>query len=133
MSERVIRHRTLPVSAPECFWRAMGWQVYTNTDEAGERCHHGSGADTLLAVALTHGLEGEKALGYVVTEWRRETEERTRATALAREADAIAALAHAIKADSEQALVARIMGRLTQKTQWALRQQLAGTGLLPGN
>ncbi len=92
MSDRIIRHKTLPVSAPESYWRALGWELYTNTDEAGRLpfCDH---ADRLLAVALAEGLQGEKALAWVVQEEQRRREEQTRATAIARQGEAIGQLA----------------------------------------
>lgn len=137
MSERIIRHRTLPISAPESFWRALGWTVYAEregseiNDIAGDRAFSHR-IDEMLALAIVQtGANDERCLAWAIAESQRRTEEQTRSTALAREAESLGKLAEAIKTESESSLLSRIMGRLTEKTQWALRQQLAGSGLLP--
>lgn len=128
--DRIIRHRTLPIEAPLAMWVAFGWETYTNTDVAGRRPWDDN-ADQLLAIAVAKGLTGAQALAFAVEERQRQNEEQRRASVVCKEAEAIAALASSLRTESDRSVVQRIMSRLSERTQWALRSQLKGTGLLP--
>ncbi len=127
----LIRHRSLPISAPRAYWVALGWQTYSNSDQAGN--HPVFNMDGLLAMAAATGHQGEEALAWAVGEHQRQVEEKTRATAVAREAEAISALAQSLRSEADTAVLERIMSRLSEPTRWAVRKQLSGSGMLsPG-
>lgn len=127
MSEaKLYRHPSLPVSAPEPYWTALRFTCYSNTDEVGNS-HIGNYQE--VAQAIMRGIEAtgsndHRALAWAMGELQRASEERTRATALAREAEGLQSLAKAIRESGEQQALERIIGRLTERTQYAVRKQL---------
>lgn len=120
----MYHHYELAVSAPKPFWRLLGYQTYSNTSEVGAGWH---AADCLLAIAVGRGLSGPEALTWAAEEHQRRAEERTRSTAMAREADAVQALAVAIQGINEEQMIETILAKLTERTQYAVRQQLGRT------
>jgi hypothetical protein len=124
---RMIRHKTLPVEAPEEFWIAMKWSVYSNVDTAGGRAFDNSGeADKLLAIAVTKGMHGADALAYAVEEIDRQHEVSALTRAMRTDSSAVSKLADAMKTEAEETVLSRIMSRLSERTQYAIRQQLKG-------
>lgn len=121
---RILQHPNVPLSAPAWAWKAAGYEVYSNSDEVRRSSHYGIGDDLLLTSVAGQGLDGAKALAWASTEHQRQKEERTKVTAQAREAEAIGALAEAIKGSSEEATLERILGRLTERTRYAVQAQL---------
>lgn len=123
----MIKHRTLPVEAPEEFWAAMKWQLHSNTEIAGPRAGDNSGeADKLLAIAVTKGMTGCDALAFVVEEIDRQHEVSMLTAAMRHEGSATAKLADALKAENEETVLSRIMSRLSERTQYAVKAQLKG-------
>jgi hypothetical protein len=118
---RTLSHPRIPLSAPEWAWRAAGYATHNNSDEVGMGPY---GAEALMLQALGRGLAGVEALAWVVTELARAGEERTRVTAQAREAEALTALAQAIRESGEADVLGRILERVSERTQYAIRQQL---------
>jgi hypothetical protein len=119
----------IDLSGPREHWKALGYTISRcgDTEMLG---HFNGGAlnevENLLAAAIaTTGDRGEKALGWAVVEQQRRREERTRVTAQAREAEAISALAQAIREGGEDAALERVIGRLSERTQHAVRKQLS--------
>ena len=135
MSE-ILTHPRFAVSADAEIWKALGWSVCTDMDGAayvsGSTSTYGADYNALLATAVADGKTGTDALAWVATEHNRRSEARTAATALARQAEAIQSLANALRTEKDASVLQKIMHNLTEPTQWAIRKQLAGTGLLPG-
>ena len=102
-----FRHPSIDVSGPKEFWRALGYQPYSNTDVVGQISPE---ADALVLLGINAtGANDQRALAWALNEKQRRSEEKTRTTAIAREAEAIKA---------------RIISRLSEQTQYAVRQQL---------
>lgn len=115
------RHKTLAITAPESHWKALGYQVYTD----GTAGFYGEGAEELLVLGLdATGAHDERVIAWALAERQRRREERDRTAAAAAEAQAIAKLADAIRSDGDEAVLQRILSRLTERTQHAVRQQL---------
>jgi hypothetical protein len=131
---RILKHPTLPISAAAELWSAMGWTTYANTDTVGGRSWDGggiNGINSYLARGIVAtGANDERVIAWAVAEQSRHDEAKSAASAVRAEAEAITKLADALKSESERATISRIMSRLTERTQYALRQQLAGSGLI---
>ena len=134
-TERICTHAKFPISAPDYIWRSLGWTVYEGTDVISSRrsTNWGDSHDELLALAVTKGLRDTDALRFYAEESNRREEQKTMATAIARQAEAISKLAASIRSESDQSVLSKIMSQLTEPTQWALRKQLAGKGILPND
>lgn len=127
----MLSHK-LGVEASREFWTAMGWSIGTvNGVEQPTYRNHYHNYDQTLAIAIGNGLDGEAAIAWAASEDQRRAEAMTASTAMARNADALKALADSLRTQADQSVVEKIMRHLTEPTQWALRKQLAGTGLLP--
>ena len=132
MTERMLKHRSLAIEAPESIWRALKFQVYSNVDIVGDQYFDNNGSmDVLLAIATVNGLSGSQALSWAATEHQRQREQSAMAASVRANATAIENLAKALSDQSDQNVVQKVMGKLSEATQWSLRKQLAGTGLLP--
>ena len=113
--QRIIRHRSLPVEAPEGFWKAAKFTVYDNTEDVGPRSWGDSGFDGLLAVALSRGKTGADAIGFALEEEARLSEEKTRSTAIARLSDALLACSQAMKPLDVRVVVEGIVGEMQRR------------------
>jgi hypothetical protein len=132
MSEqRILRHPKFDVAAPESYWTAANWTVYSNTETVGPRAWSNSTeADELIALGIAAtGKHDESVLVWVMAETQRRKEEQTRVTALAREAEGLKALATSLATVSDQSVLDRILSRLSERTQYAVRAQLKGSGI----
>lgn len=123
-----FRHPTLPVSAPADYWHPLGYTTYSNTDIVALGSGFRSDSDELVMLGVgATGANDERALVWAMSERNRRNEERTRVTAQAREAEAIKDLANAIRTSAEDTVLAKILGRLSERTQYAVRTQLGRT------
>lgn len=98
--------------------------VYTHLDRESN-----AKLDSLIVrgKAATGSTDGDIVIGWALSEVTRQAEEKTRSTAIAREAESLAALARAIKESEKQAIIEQIIGRLSERTQYAVRKQLGIT------
>lgn len=123
---RQLSHHRLPIVAPEYIWSSLGWAVYDKSDEVGHRAQ--GEIDDLLALAFCNGLSGERAVAWAVTEHRRRYEDAVQNATAQKEAGAMEHLASAIEravGDSgDFDAVQGIIGKLSPKTQFAVRSQL---------
>jgi hypothetical protein len=124
--DRIITYTPLGIRATEATWRAAGVRPYSNTDEIDARnLDSFRYLEELLMLAVhATGTRDDAAVAWAVAERNRREEERTRSTAHAREAEAITKLASAIRDSGEDSTLERIIGRLSERTQYAVRQQL---------
>lgn len=126
-NQRLVRHPTIPVEAPAYVWKAAGFTVYENSDTVGQPSGYDSSTDIspLIVVGMQkHPGDGAAAVTWAIEERQRIREEKTRATAQAREADAVNKLAAAIKQSTGETVLHELLSRLTERTQYAVRQQL---------
>lgn len=126
-TEEIITH--LGVSAPINLWAMLGYYA-TDCDGITElRSHSGSTPDPLVIrgkAAAHSGADGEAVIAWALGEQTRQREETTRSCAISREAEAIQALAKSIRQSEETSILEKIMSRLSERTQYAVRQQLKG-------
>jgi hypothetical protein len=116
------RHRTLPIEASATAWGAAGFQVYSNSDvvSAGPR-----DMDEMLVIGLAATSEqNDLVIAWALTERQRRRELATAAEATHAEARAIAELATAIRSSTEKEFLDRLLSRLTERTQYAVKQQI---------
>ena len=121
----MYKHQKIPgLTADAATWQAAGFTTYSNSDlvNAGP---HGFDAFLVLGIDAT-GSRDAKAICWAMREKQRREEEKTRSTAIAREAEAISALAQAINSASEDRILEGIMSRLSERTRYAVLQQLRG-------
>lgn len=119
----VYRHWSIPLSASKVAWKAAGFTVSSNSDVVGGGPY---GFETLLFLAVAQDLTGDKAIAWALTEGRRRMEQDSMAAAIASSGDGARQLADAIRQSGEKDALERIIGRLTERTQYAVRAQLAG-------
>jgi hypothetical protein len=135
METTLVKHYKLPVTAPLYAWSAMGWETSYNMDgtpcEIKRRSFASNEDEQVLGIAIAKGLDGIEALAFCVEELTRRHEEKTRSTAIARQAEAIDKLAGSLRTESDQAVLGKIINQLSESTQWAVRSQLKGKGILP--
>lgn len=124
---KILKHDITGVEAPAALWEAAGWRVYYNTEIITRWPDSDMKRALPLAVIETGGT-GPEALAWAIKEVSRQSEERTRVTAINREAKAIRELASALRGAEESKVLEQIMGRLTERTQYAVRQQLKRGG-----
>lgn len=126
MSE-TYTHETTGIQAERVYWAAAGCTVYTTGTVSTSMAAHNFDALLLAGIEAT-GAKDHRAIVWAMQEQQRRKEEATRSTALAREAEAIQSLASSIRSaavqESEDSLLARILPRLTERTQYAVRKQL---------
>jgi hypothetical protein len=126
--QQMIQERTLGITASRQAWHALHVSVVSVdgeivADASSAYSPHGTVELLLLGVAAV-GTRDEQVVLWALGERQRRQEERTRVTAQAREAEAILALAGALRADTETAVLERILPRLSERTQYAVRKQL---------
>lgn len=113
-------HPTLPIEAPREYWAMLGYTVYTD-DSVGGGPHDGN---ELLALALANGRSQEEAIAWALAERQRRKEAAEMASAMRQEGAGLTQLAEAIQSTSEDEFIRKLLGRLTERTQYAVRQQL---------
>jgi hypothetical protein len=120
------------VTGPISLWRAIGYQ-YTPTENEAIASHWVNG-DVATLDALVYegrrvtGADDWRALAWAAAEVQRRQEVRTANTAQAREADGLRELAAAIRQTGDESVLDRVLGCLSERTQYAVKQQLKGTG-----
>lgn len=124
MNEALYSHPTLPLTARAHAWKAAGYAIYDNSQEVGVSSSPMGMHELLAQGLLEHPENGEAAIRWAVNEHQRRQEESSRNRAQFCEARAIEKLAAALNASVESEVLQRILGRLTEKTQYAVRQQL---------
>jgi hypothetical protein len=118
------------VTGPTELWKAVGYEVYTADSDTWEVRERYDGRDALVYEGRrVTGCDDWRALAWAAAEEQRRSEARTSATALAREAEGIQALAKSLSQISDQSVLERIISRLSERTQYAVRSQLKGTGI----
>lgn len=124
-NQRSVRHPIIPVEAPAYVWKSAGFTVYENSDTVGQPAGYDTDINPLIVVGMQkHPGDGTAAVVWAIEERQRIREEKTRATAQAREADAISKLSAAIKESTGETVLRELLSRLTERTQYAVRQQL---------
>jgi Flp pilus assembly protein TadB len=111
----------------------MGWRSWSDSSEVGQRDFDTGGTngiDVYLGMAVSKGMIGAAAIGWAVEESNRRNDISRQVAAQSSEAAAIASLAAALQAGTTSSVVRDVLGRLSERTQYAVRQQLAGSGLL---
>lgn len=122
------RHPGLDITADAIYWRTLGYTCYANTDEVGGSPDgdYGSAKELLILGMQATGANDERAIAWALAERQRRREEGSRTAAAHAEAKAVAELAAAIRDSTEEAFLDRLLPRLSEKLQYALRQQLKG-------
>lgn len=124
---QIMRHTTLPISAPRCYWTQAGYQIYHRPDDSsyvGQADGYHCDMDGILMLALAAGKTDADAVAWAIAEHQRRKEEDASVQAIRAEAASLAKLAAAIRDSGEDAVLERIMGRLTERTRYAVRAQL---------
>jgi hypothetical protein len=75
------------------------------------------------------GSDDWQALAWAVAEHDRRKEAKTAATAQAREAEGLKSLANALRDAGDSTVLDRVLSRLSERTQYAVKQQLKGSGI----
>lgn len=127
MSNQTAIHDQTGISAPQMTWGTLGATVGTYADGSLHVSGLPHGTEELLVIAI-HETQSrdERAIAWALAERQRRREEQTRSTALAREAEAIGQLAAALRTANDQSVLDRILSHLSERTQYAVRQQLRG-------
>jgi hypothetical protein len=125
---KLYAHRKLDIVAPATYWYALGFQPCEagEGEDVGTVSYHrvGSLDDVLiLGIAKTEAHD-EKVLVWALEEVQRRKEAQTTATAIAREAEGLQALAKSIRETTDNAFLSRLFGHLSEKTRYAIQQQL---------
>lgn len=130
MTNRMITYTALAIVASEAAWSAAGAEVYSNRDtiDRGQLLRrYGNGVDMhevlFLAVHVT-GRRDDYAVAWAIAERQRRLEGSHQNAVISGEAGALRELAQAIAGTTESAVLERILGRLSERTQYAVRQQL---------
>ena len=121
------------VTGPSNLWSAIGYQ-YTTGD--GEQMRSASGFESVESLdALVYegrrqtGRDDWQALAWAAAEHQRRREACTASAAQAREAEGLKELAAALRTAGDETVLDRVLSRLSERTQYAVRQQLKGTGI----
>jgi hypothetical protein len=117
------------VTGPVEIWRSIGYEVTTDgvTWSVSERY---DGRDALVYEGRrVTGRDDWHALAWAAAEEQRRHEACTASTAQAREADALRELAASIRSAGDETVLGRVLSRLSERTQYAVRQQLRGSGV----
>jgi hypothetical protein len=115
-----IKHPTLNISAPAAVWAAAGYTVYSD----GQISHGPHGFEALLVRSLVHVPDDEPGavrVAWAMDQRAKEHDERTRVTAEARMADSIRELALSLRAESAEALIARLPGNIRPYVETVFR------------
>lgn len=115
------------ISAPDQAWAMLDASLSREPDGSRGYARVGFGLEPLMRLGVVEtGDSGERAIAWVAREHQRRQEERTRVTAQAREAEAVAALARAITDMGDAAALERILARVSERTAHAIRRQMGG-------
>lgn len=125
----------LGVTAPLSVWELLGYrQSAYRTDAPVEAKSHYTHIDreetarldslVLQGLAATARADST-AIAWALSEQNRRGEEKARSRSIAIEAEALITLAKAIREGGEEATLERIIGRLSERTQYAVRSQLS--------
>lgn len=118
-----MRHHAVnAVDASEAAWKAAGAYTALSGEEKVACGPHGF--EALLHLALHEGKTGDDAVAWAMAEDRRRKEADSLHYALRAQAEATEKLAAAIRQSGQDEALKAIMGRLSEKTQYAVRQQL---------
>jgi hypothetical protein len=128
-----IQHPTINLFAPREYWEALGavtgsgYQIYSKGGADSVQVPAGNDTDVILLQGIAHtGLHDENAICWALDEIQRRREERARNEVKLKEAEAVKALAEALRGESDQAFLERLLPRLTENTRYAVRNQLQG-------
>jgi len=109
-----ITHEGTQITASEASWRALGFQLLL--DGNSDRLMLGAGPhgiEALLYFGIQQaGTRDERAVIAAIVERDRRAEERTKATAQARLAESLGALAREFHAETAEQLVARLPDKI---------------------
>jgi len=127
-TERIATH--CGVTGPTELWAAIGYEVFTADHETWTVRPRYDGRDALVYEGRrVTGRDDWAALAWAAAEEQRRREACTASTAHAREAEGLKELAGAIRQAGDASVLDRILGRLSERTQYAVKQQLRGTGI----
>lgn len=117
-------YQELGIEASKASWEALGLTVYTDgTLGHGTRWPQDVHGVLLQAVHET-GARDERAVAWALGELQRQAETDNQSRAQFAEADALKALAAALREMGDENALQSILGRLSERTQYAVRQQL---------
>lgn len=125
-----LKHPKLNVWADREVWTATRQFYITKSGDGGTVSDRGSTNSEDMNPLLVIGMQvledpkPNEVVVWAMQEQQRRREERTRATAHAKEAEAINNLADAIRGASEDDVLARILGKVSERTRCAVLQQL---------
>jgi hypothetical protein len=121
-------HYSLEITAAGPYWHALGFQPIDPVDpaEKGTVAYHRVGSiDGILILGIAKtGAHDERALIWALEEVHRRSEENGRTAAIAQEARAIDKLAESIRQVTDEQLLARLFGKVSEKTAYAIKAQL---------
>jgi len=122
-----IKHPHFEITAQVEYWSALGFEISTDYETKDKRLSAHSIAssefDELLILALAEGHTDARAVAWAIGEKQRRREEKTRVTAMAREAEGLSALAAAIREETRGTAIDSVLSSLTERTRWAVRKQ----------
>lgn len=128
MTERIATR--CGVTGPIELWKAIGYETTTPDHMTWHVREQYPGRDALVYEGRrVTGCDDWRALAWAAAEEQRRREACTASTAQAREADGLAALAKALRDAGDATVLEKILGRLSERTQYAVRAQLKGTGI----
>jgi hypothetical protein len=121
-------YEPLNIRAPKPYWQAFHAECFADKTV---RLAHSFDAEELLVLGIheTGGGTGDEVVAWAIHEAQRRMEKRTASTAQAREAVAIQSLAAAISHANDQDILRKILVRVSEKTRYAINQQLKGNPL----
>lgn len=110
------------ITAPLALWSANHFEIAWKGEPATEYVSGGphNHQAELAAARLGAGADDWRALAWLRTETDRRHEEMTRATGIARLAEALTKISQTGK----ESVLNELIGQLTERTQYAVRQQL---------
>ena len=127
MANELITH--CGATAPRELFAALGYDVTTpdrDTWSIRDRSYDHERDGMIYAGRNATGTDDWHAVAWAVTEMNRHKEAMTAATAEARHAESIKELAASIRGSADQAMLDRILAGLSERTQYAVKQQLKG-------
>jgi hypothetical protein len=150
-----LTHPSIDLTAPVEYWQALAetWQHGLSIQQYNPENRFAAprpgdpwelyldgmstrGLTALLLQAISHGVgleirepDGRYAIIWAIDELNRRAEERARVSALTADAKAIEAFAAAMTGAAYEAVLQQILSRLSERTQFAVRTQLAGSSV----
>jgi hypothetical protein len=121
------------VTGPKSLWTALGYE-YTPTEDQACCAHWIDGGVAALDAMVYEGRrqtgsDDWQALAWAVAEHERRKASKTAATAQAREAEGLQALAKSLQQAGDESVLDRVLSKLSERTQYAVRAQLKGSGI----